>query len=99
MYKRPGLGYDSVAGRAFCGALTALMTGVAYATSAEMAAELGAFSGYARNAQHMLRVIRNHRAAAYGKTSGYEGVNVNPVALDAANCPDQTLVTLSLIHI
>ena len=90
-----GLGYDSVEGRAFCGALTALMTGVAYATSAEMAAELGAFSGYARNAQHMLRVIRNHRAAAYGKTSGYEGVNVNPVALDAANCPDQTLVTLA----
>ncbi|WP_426033471.1 vitamin B12-dependent ribonucleotide reductase [Cypionkella sp. TWP1-2-1b2] len=90
-----GLGYDSIEGRAFCGALTALMTGVAYATSAEMASELGAFSGYARNAQHMLRVIRNHRAAAYGKTSGYEGVNVNPVALDAANCPDQTLVTLA----
>ncbi len=90
-----GLGYDSTEGRAFCGALTALMTGVSYATSAEMASELGAFSGYARNAQHMLRVIRNHRAAAYGKTSGYEGVNVNPVALDAANCPDQTLVTLA----
>ena len=90
-----GLGYDSIEGRAFCGALTALMTGVSYATSAEMASELGAFSGYARNAQHMLRVIRNHRAAAYGKTSGYEGVNVSPVALDAANCPDQTLVTLA----
>jgi ribonucleoside-diphosphate reductase alpha chain len=90
-----GLGYDSVEGRALCGALTALMTGVTYATSAEMARELGAFSGYSRNAQHMLRVIRNHRAAAYGKTSGYEGVNVNPVALDAANCPDQTIVTLA----
>ena len=90
-----GFGYDSTEGRAMCGALTALMTGVTYATSAEMARELGAFSGYARNAQHMLRVIRNHRAAAYGKTSGYEGVNVNPVALDAANCPDQTLVTLA----
>jgi ribonucleoside-diphosphate reductase alpha chain len=90
-----GLGYDSTEGRAMCGALTALMTGVTYATSAEMARELGAFSGYARNAQHMLRVIRNHRAAAYGKTAGYEGVNVNPVALDAANCPDQTLVTLA----
>ncbi|HCZ01260.1 MAG: ribonucleoside-diphosphate reductase, adenosylcobalamin-dependent [Rhodobacterales bacterium RIFCSPHIGHO2_02_FULL_62_130] len=90
-----GFGYDSTEGRALCGALTALMTGVTYATSAEMARELGAFSGYARNAQHMLRVIRNHRAAAYGKTSGYEGVNVNPVALDAANCPDQTLVTLA----
>ena len=90
-----GLGYDSTEGRALCGALTALMTGVSYATSAEMARELGAFAGYSRNASHMLRVIRNHRAAAYGKTSGYEAVNVNPVALDAANCPDQTLITLA----
>jgi ribonucleoside-diphosphate reductase alpha chain len=90
-----GLGYDSVEGRAMCGALTALMTGVTYATSAEMAGELGAFSGYARNADHMLRVIRNHRAAAYGKTAGYEALNVNPVALDAANCPDQSLVSLA----
>ena len=89
-----GYGYDSVEGRALCGALTALMTGVAYATSAEMAAELGAFAGYDRNRAHMLRVIRNHRAAAYGASS-YEGVNVMPVALDAANCPDQTLVTLA----
>jgi ribonucleoside-diphosphate reductase alpha chain len=89
-----GLGYDSIQGRAMCGALTALMTGVTYATSAEMARELGAFSGYARNAKHMLRVIRNHRAAAYA-TGSYEGLNVNPVALDAANCPDQTLVTLA----
>ena len=90
-----GLGYDSVKGRALCGALTALMTGISYATSAEMAKELGAFSGYARNRDHMLRVIRNHRAAAFGKTEGYEGVNVKPVALDRANCPDQTLVTLA----
>ena len=89
-----GLGYDSDEGRALCGALTAIMTGVAYATSAEMAAELGAFSGYERNKNHMLRVIRNHRAAAWSKAS-YELVNVNPVALDAANCPDQTLVTLA----
>jgi ribonucleoside-diphosphate reductase alpha chain len=88
-----GLGYDSIEGRALCGGLTALMTGVSYATSAEMAGELGAFSGYARNAQHMLRVIRNHRAAAY--QGGYEGVNVNPVLLDAANCPDQALVALA----
>jgi len=89
-----GLSYDSDEGRALCGALTAIMTGVAYATSAEMAAELGAFSGYERNKAHMLRVIRNHRAAAWSKAS-YEEVNVNPVALDAANCPDQTLVTLA----
>ncbi len=90
-----GLGYDSDKGRAMCGALTALMTGVAYATSAEMAGELGAFSGYERNAAHMLRVIRNHRNAAYGKTSGYEALAVNPVALDQVNCPDETLVALA----
>ncbi len=89
-----GFGYDSAEGRAMCGALTALMTGVSYATSAEMASELGAFAGYERNAQHMLRVIRNHRAAAYSKTS-YEGLNVGPVPLDAANCPDPLLVDLA----
>lgn len=89
-----GLGYDSAAGRALCGALTAIMTGVAYATSAEMAAKLGAFPGYRRNADHMLRVIRNHRAAAHG-TGAYDGVNVRPVDLDAANCPDPRLVALA----
>ncbi|MDQ1847820.1 vitamin B12-dependent ribonucleotide reductase [Gemmobacter fulvus] len=90
-----GLGYDSTEGRALCGALTALMTGVTYATSAEVASERGAFAGYARNASHMLRVIRNHRRAAYGHIDGYEAVNVVPVALDAANCPDAELVTLA----
>ena len=90
-----GLGYDSAEGRALCGALTAIMTGVAYATSAEMAAELGAFPGHARNAGHMLRVIRNHRRAAYGETAGYEALAVNPVPLDQVNCPDQTLVVLA----
>ncbi|MFC3568730.1 vitamin B12-dependent ribonucleotide reductase [Paracoccus simplex] len=89
-----GLGYDSEQGRALCGALTAIMTGVAYATSAEMAAELGPFSGYKKNARHMLRVIRNHRAAAHG-TGAYDGVNVRPVELDAANCPDPRLVALA----
>ncbi len=89
-----GLGYDSREGRALCGALTALMTGVTYATSAEMAKELGPFAGYQRNAEHMLRVIRNHRSAALG-TGFYEGLNVNPVILDAANCPDKTLITMA----
>ena len=50
-----GLPYDSKEGRALCGALTAIMTGVAYATSAEMAKELGPFPGYKKNAAHMLR--------------------------------------------
>ncbi|MDA0962600.1 MAG: adenosylcobalamin-dependent ribonucleoside-diphosphate reductase, partial [Proteobacteria bacterium] len=91
-----GFGYDSVEGRALCGALTAVMTGVSYATSAEMAGELGAFSGYKRNAGQMLRVIRNHRNAAYGATSGYEDVNVKPVPLDHANCPDPRLVDIAM---
>ena len=90
-----GYGYDSKEGRALCGALTAIMTGVAYATSAEVAGELGAFAGYARNADHMLRVIRNHRNAAYGKTEGYEGLTVKPVPLDHGNCPDQSLVAIA----
>ena len=89
-----GLGYDSAEGRALCGALTAIMTGISYATSAEMAKEMGAFPGYDRNREPMLRVIRNHRAAAYA-TGAYEALNVNPVALDHANCPDQTLVALA----
>ena len=89
-----GLGYDSDQGRALCGALTALMTGESYATSAEMAGELGPFPAYPRNRDAMLRVIRNHRAAAHG-TGAYEGVNVDPVALDAANCPDADLTRLA----
>ncbi len=90
-----GYGYDSEEGRALCGALTAIMTGVAYATSAEVASELGPFDGFAKNREHMLRVMRNHRNAAYGKTDGYEDVNVNPVALDQVNCPDAKLVELA----
>jgi len=90
-----GYGYDSDEGRALCGALTAVMTGVAYATSAEMAGELGPFPGYKKNAESMLRVMRNHRRAAYGETDSYEDLAIKPVALDHANCPDQTLVALS----
>ena len=91
-----GLGYDSAEGRAMCGALTAIMTGVAYATSAEIAGELGPFPGYERNAPHMLRVIRNHARAAEGKTEGYEGLAVKPVPLDHASCPDPRLVDLAV---
>src|SRR6056297_3435745 len=91
-----GHSYDSPEGRAMCGALSAVMTGVAYATSAEIAGELGPFPGYAKNADHMLRVIRNHRNAAYGATDGYEALSVKPVALDHANCPDSRLVDLAM---
>jgi ribonucleoside-diphosphate reductase alpha chain len=87
-----GIPYDSAAGRAICGALSAVMTGVAYATSAEMAGELDPFPDYAANAEAMLRVVRNHRRAAYGETAGYEGLSMAPVALDGRKCPDQALV-------
>ena len=86
-----GLSYDSPEGRAYCGALSALMTGTAYATSAEMAASLGAFSGYAENAEDMLRVIRNHHRAAQGVSSGYEGLSMPPQPLDVAHCPNMVL--------
>ncbi len=76
-----GIPYDSDEGRAICAALTAIMTGVSYATSAEMAAELGAFPEYDKNATSMLRVMRNHRRAAYGDRDGYEKLSVNPVPL------------------
>ena len=79
-----GTPYDSDAGRAICGALTAIMTGVSYATSAEMAEKLGPFPGYKKNREHMLRVMRNHRRAAYGERSGYEKVATHPVPLDHA---------------
>jgi ribonucleoside-diphosphate reductase alpha chain len=87
-----GFGYDSNEGRAICGAITAIMTGISYATSAEMAGELGTFPGYAANRDNMLRVIRNHRRAAHGQSAGYEGLAVTPVALDHASCPDARLI-------
>ena len=87
-----GLSYDSKEGRALCGALTAIMTGISYATSAEMAKELGPFPGYKKNAAHMLRVIRNHRRAAHGESRGYEALAVNPVPLDYASVPQTDIV-------
>jgi ribonucleoside-diphosphate reductase alpha chain len=87
-----GIPYDSAAGRALGGAVTALMTGSSYATSAEMAGELGAFPGYAENREAMVRVIRNHRRAAHSESAGYEDLSILPVALDAANCPDAELI-------
>ncbi|PVA08336.1 vitamin B12-dependent ribonucleotide reductase [Thalassorhabdomicrobium marinisediminis] len=91
-----GLGYDSDEGRAMAGALTAIMTGVSYATSAEMAGELGPFAGFKKNRAHMLRVIRNHRNAAYGASDGYDALDIKPVALDHANCPDSRLVDIAM---
>ncbi|HVV26787.1 MAG TPA: hypothetical protein VHC40_02355, partial [Rhizomicrobium sp.] len=86
-----GISYDSREGRAIAGAIAALMTGVSYATSAEMAGELGAFPEYAANKDAMLRVIRNHRRAAYGETAGYEKLSTLPVALDLEALADGPL--------
>ncbi|MGA7390518.1 MAG: vitamin B12-dependent ribonucleotide reductase, partial [Pseudolabrys sp.] len=87
-----GIPYDSDAGRAIGGALTAIMTGVSYATSAEMAEKLRPFPGYKKNREHMLRVMRNHRRAALGERTGYEKVATPPVPLDHDACPDQALI-------
>ncbi|MEO6012929.1 MAG: vitamin B12-dependent ribonucleotide reductase, partial [Devosia sp.] len=86
-----GIPYDSAEGRAIAGAITAVMTGTSYLTSAEMAGELGAFGDYDRNSKHMLRVMRNHRTAAHGKADGYEGLSINPVPLDHASLTDGPL--------
>jgi ribonucleoside-diphosphate reductase alpha chain len=82
-----GIPYDSDTGRSIAGGLAAILTGTSYATSAKMAKELGAFSGYAKNKEHMLRVIRNHRRAAYGEEKGYEKLAIKPVALKGKDCP------------
>jgi ribonucleoside-diphosphate reductase alpha chain len=87
-----GIAYDSEEARAICAAITAIMTGESYATSAEMARELGTFPGYPPNRDAMLRVIRNHRRAAHGDRAGYEQLATPPVPLDAAACPDHRLV-------
>jgi ribonucleoside-diphosphate reductase alpha chain len=86
-----GISYDSDEGRSICAAITSLMTGTSYATSAEIAGELGPFPGYAQNSKHMLRVIRNHRRAAYGHADGYEDLNTNPVPLVIENVRDTKL--------
>ena len=86
-----GFSYDSDQGRATCAAISALMTGVAYETSAEMANELGAFPGYDTNRDSMLRVIGNHRLAAHGLADGYEGLSVAPMPLRAEDCPFEGL--------
>jgi ribonucleoside-diphosphate reductase alpha chain len=91
-----GIPYDSDAGRAYCGAITALMTGIAYKVSAEIAAELGAFPGYPANRDSTLRVLRNHRRAAHGQARGYEDVATLPVPLDHQHCPDRPLLAAAV---
>ena len=86
-----GIAYDSEDARGIAGAITAIMTGVAYKTSAEMASFLGAFDRYKENKTHMLRVMRNHRAAAYDAADAYEGIEIKPQGINAKYCPDYLL--------
>ncbi len=87
-----GIPYDSPEGRAQCAALTAIMHAGAYATSAEIASEVGPFPRYEANKQHMLRVIRNHRRAAYNApTAEYEGLSITPTGIDPVHCPQYLL--------
>jgi len=87
-----GIPYDSKEALAITGALTSILHMKSYATSAEMAAELGTFPGYERNKEHMLRVMRNHRRAAYNVSpEEYEGLTVKPLGIDASICPDYLL--------
>jgi len=85
--------YDSQKATAICGAITAIMTGESYATSAEMAAEIGPFPGYNRNRDSMLRVIRNHRRAAYSSpVEEYEGLTILPASIQPEHCPPAMLL-------
>jgi ribonucleoside-diphosphate reductase alpha chain len=86
-----GIAYDSEEARGIAGAITAIMNGVSYKTSAEMARHLGAFPRYAENKEHMMRVMRNHRAAAYDAAEAFEGLEIKPVGINAKYCPDYLL--------
>jgi ribonucleoside-diphosphate reductase alpha chain len=89
---RMGIPYDSETGFAVTGALTAILGGESYAASAEMAGELGTFPKYAGNRESMLRVIRNHRRAAYNAAdSEYEGLSIKPVGISTKHCPPNLL--------
>jgi ribonucleoside-diphosphate reductase alpha chain len=85
-----GIPYDSEEARGIAGAITAIMTGIAYKTSAELASILGPFAKYEENKQHMLRVMRNHRLAAYDADE-YEQLSLKPQGIKAKYCPDNLL--------
>ena len=87
-----GIPYDSIEARAITGSISALMTGISYSTSAEIASELGPFSEYESNKESMLKVIRNHARASGAIDTPYEKINIEPVSLDSKNCQDTSLV-------
>ena len=86
-----GIAYDSEEARGIAGSITAIMTGVAYKTSAELASFLGAFDRYEENKEDMLRVMRNHRAAAYDAEGAYVGLEIKPQGIKAQYTPDYLL--------
>ncbi|MBI2131432.1 MAG: vitamin B12-dependent ribonucleotide reductase, partial [Candidatus Tectomicrobia bacterium] len=87
-----GIPYDSPEAEAWCGGISSVMTGCSYAASAEMAAELGPFPRYHANREYMLRVLRNHRRAAYNAPAQeYEMLSKPPVGIDPARCPAHLL--------
>ncbi len=89
---RAGIPYASDEAYAICGALTSILCGESYATSAEMSRELGPFEGFGRNRDAMLRVIRNHRRAAYAASAAdYEGLTIRPHGIAAGHCPKPLL--------
>jgi ribonucleoside-diphosphate reductase alpha chain len=85
-----GIPYNSEEARGIAGAVTAIMTGIAYKTSAELAEALGPFAKYEENKHHMLRVMRNHRLAAYDADE-YENLQTKPQGIKAKYCPDYLL--------
>ncbi len=86
-----GIPYDSEQARGIAGAISAIMTGVSYKTSAEIAKHLGAFPRFEENKEDMLRVMQNHRAAAYDADEAYTGLSIKPLGIKAKYCPDYLL--------
>jgi ribonucleoside-diphosphate reductase alpha chain len=86
-----GIPYDSDKARGIAGAITSIMTGICYKTSAELAESQGSFAKYEENKEEMLQVMRNHRAAAYDADDAYVGLSIKPQGIKAKDCPDYML--------
>ena len=86
-----GIPYDSNEAMGIAGAISAIMTGVSYKTSAEIAKIHGPFAKYSENREDMLKVMRNHRAAAYDADGAYVGLSIKPQGIKAKYCPDYLL--------
>ncbi|MWV54026.1 vitamin B12-dependent ribonucleotide reductase [Chlorobium phaeovibrioides] len=93
-----GIPYDSPKALALAGSISALITGQAYITSAELARDLGPFDGYAANSKEMLRVIRNHQRAAHNKSQEeYEGLSVKPRGIDSEYCSNELFAAVGKV--